>query len=68
MSVKRYLVFRKSDGIVVNLIAYDGTSDFILDEELGMELVPAGSYAGVGWLRRNNGEYLEPALIEDASE
>ena len=68
MSVKRYLVYKKSDGTVVNVIAYDGTSDFILDEGLGMELVPAGSYAGIGWLRQSDGEYLEPPVVEDATE
>lgn len=68
MANKRYLVYRLSDGLVVNCITYDGVSPYSVDEGLAMELVPAGSYAGIGWSRLQNGEYVEPPVIEDAGE
>lgn len=68
MSIKRYLVYRLSDGVVVNCIAYDGVSPYEVEDGFALEPVPAGSYAGVGWTRQSNGEYLEPPVIEDAGE
>lgn len=68
MPNKRYLVYRISDGLVVNCINYDGVSPYTLDEGLAMELVPAGSYAGINWTRLPDGEYVEPPVVEDATE
>lgn len=68
MANKRYLVYRLSDGLVVNCINYDGVSPYSVDKGCAMELVPAGSYAGIGWTRLPNGEYVEPPVVEDAGE
>ena len=68
MSNKRYLVYRLSDGYVVNCINYDGVSPYVPDDGTSIEIVPAGSFAGIGWIRQSNGEYLEPPVIENAAE
>lgn len=68
MAKKRYLVYRLTDGLVVNCITYDGISPYQLDDGYAMEVVPAGSFAGINWTRLPDGEYVEPPVVEDASE
>lgn len=60
MQHKRYLVYRVQDGFCVNLIIWDGHSPYNLDEGLALEIVPAGSGAGVGWVRQAEGEWVLP--------
>lgn len=68
MPVKKYLVYRKIDGLVINCIAYDDANPYELEADLAMEPIPAGSYAGIGWTRLPDGEYEAPLIVEDASE
>lgn len=56
--LKRYLVL-DTDGTVVNAIAWDGESPYDPGDGLALELVPAGSYAGIGW-RKVGGDFLPP--------
>lgn len=64
----RYSIYRKDDGYVVNCIVYDGLSEYALENHLAMELLPKDSFAGIGWTRINNGEYVEPVEILNATE
>lgn len=68
MAIKKYLVYRKNDGLVVNCIAYDEFNPYQIENDLAMEPIPAGSYAGIGWTRLSDGEYVEPPVVEDAGE
>lgn len=62
---KKYLVYRVIDGLVVNSIVYDGQSEYPVEEGYAIELVPAGSFAGIGWSRNANGDYDEPIYSVD---
>lgn len=68
MSLGRYLVYRKSDGLIINCIIYDGFSPYQLDADLAIELVPANVFVDIGWTRHSNGQYTMPPVIEDATE
>jgi hypothetical protein len=68
MSLGRYLVYRKDDGLIINCITYDGFSPYQLDAELAMELVPDNVAVDIGWIRQSNGQYTMPPVIEDATE
>jgi hypothetical protein len=57
---KKYLVYRLVDGLVVNSIVYDGDSAYPIEDGYAIEPVPAGSFAGIGWVRNSNGDYDEP--------
>lgn len=61
---KKYLIYRLSDGVVVNSIVYDGVSEYAVEEGHAMEPVPAGSFAGIGWTRTADGDYEEPQTEE----
>jgi len=67
-SLKRYLVYQITDGLCVNCIVWDGESEYNPGDGLAVELVPAGSFAAVGWTRISEGEWQEPPVVEDAGE
>lgn len=64
--MKKYLVYKKSDGLVINTIVYDGVSPLQIENELDLEICPAGSFAGIGWIRIAPGEFME--FVENAGE
>lgn len=65
MAIKRYLVVNP-DGFVVNAIAWDGVSPYDPGPGLTLEIVPAGSYAGIGW--RKVGDDFEPPVEQTPTE
>lgn len=64
---KRYLVYRISDGVCVNCIVWDGASPYTTNEGTALELVPAGSFAGIGWIRTAENVWAEPVIAEEDS-
>lgn len=64
-TLKRYLVYRISDGVCINCIVWDGISEYNPGDGLAVELVPSGSFAGIGWTRISEGEWQEPAPTEE---
>jgi hypothetical protein len=64
---KKYLVYRLSDGVCVNNIVWDGESPYQTDEGTAIEITPAGSFAGIGWIRDEHGEY-HPPVVEGKAE
>lgn len=62
---KKYLVYRLSDGLCVNCIVWDGVSSYTPDEGTALEIIPAGSFAGIGWTRISEGEWQEPQPTEE---
>jgi len=61
---KRYLVYRLSDGLCINCIVWDGASPYTPDEGTALEVVPAGSFASIGWTRISDGEWQQPIEAE----
>jgi hypothetical protein len=59
-SVKKYLVYRKDTGECVNVVLWDEKSDFLLEDNLDKEIIPAGSSAWIGWIKNTDGEWKEP--------
>ena len=57
---KKYLIYKLEDGLCVNTIVWDGESPYQADEGHGIEIVPAGSFAGIGWTRISEGVWQEP--------
>jgi hypothetical protein len=64
-SVKKYLVYRISDGTCINVVLWDGESPFNPGEGLALEMIPAGSSAWIGWKRHKEGEWIEPIVEEE---
>lgn len=56
----RYLVYRTFDGVCTNVILWDGVSDYSPGDGFGLEIVPAGSSAGIGWTRVAAGMWDAP--------
>lgn len=67
-NLKRYLVYRVSDGLVVNVIVWDGLSAYDPGEGLALDIVPAGSFATAGWIRNTDGDYVAPVIEEAQPE
>lgn len=65
---KRYLVYEIETGLCVNVIIWDGVTDYNPGEGLALEIVPAGSLAWAGWTRISEGEWQEPEIIEETLE
>lgn len=56
----RYLLYRQVDGVCVNVVLWDGQTNFDPGEGLALELIPAGSRAWIGWARSTDGSWVEP--------
>lgn len=65
---KRYLVYEKETGICVNVIIWDGETEYNPGEGLELEIVPAGSLAWAGWTRVSKGNWEPPEEIEQPQE
>lgn len=61
---KRYLVYEEETGLCVNVIIWDGVTDYNPGEGLAVEIVPEGSLAWAGWTRIAKGEWEPPAEVE----
>ena len=55
-----YLIYQLSDGLCVNAVIWDGESDFGLEPEFGIELLPNNSFAGIGWTRVSKNNWIPP--------
>lgn len=64
--MKKYLVYRLSDGECINVINWDGVSEYNPGEGYALEIIPAGSYAWTGWKRITEGNWTPP--IEEKNE
>ena len=62
---KRFLVYRVSDGVCTNVVLWDGLREFRPQPGEAREIVPAGSSAGVRWIRVRNGVWDEPPPLPD---
>lgn len=60
----RYLIYRKDNGLCVNTIVWDGESDFGLEAEFGIELLPENCFAGIGWTRIKKDEWIAPVITQ----
>lgn len=60
--VKKYFVYRTTDNVCVNVVVWDGENEYNLDDGLSIEIVPAGSFASIGWVRQPDGEWIEPVI------
>ena len=58
--MKKYLVYRITDGECVNVINWDGVSNYNPGDGYALEVVPAGSYAWTGWKRISEGIWEQP--------
>lgn len=64
--MKKYLVYRIEDGLCVNVINWDGISNYDSGDGYALEIIPAGSYAWIGWTRVSEGNWTAP--IEETNE
>lgn len=66
-SAMKYLVYRIKDGVCVNVILWDGESEYNPGNGFALEIIPPGSLAWTGWVRQPDGEWVEPITEEEAS-
>ena len=66
--MKKYLVYRIADGECVNVINWDGVSNYKPDDGYALEIIPAGSYAWAGWKRISEGNWVEPDTMTETEQ
>lgn len=62
--VNRYLVYRLSDGLVVNAVLWNGVDEFFPGEGLALEQVVEGSEVWIGWKKTPEGTWEKPEVTE----
>lgn len=57
MKIEGWAIIEKSTGIVVDIILYDGVSEYFVPET--QFLVKAPEYVRAGWIYNQNGTFTE---------
>ena len=58
----KYIIYRKSDGYIENVIVWDGNSNWEHSNEYSIEKVNDNDYVGIGFIRKEKGIYNAPEV------
>lgn len=64
--MNKYLLIRVNDGVVVNVIVWDGVSDYTPPNGTVIEPMPTDVPVWIGWQKLEDGTWNPPVVVESS--